>query len=80
MTLAGCDDGIGNLLVQHAQLGIGAGGGHLHIRNRNDVLRIVVHMRCRNLIIVNSPLRLNAVVGICRNLQFSNQVTFDPEF
>jgi hypothetical protein len=38
------------------------------------------HLRRGNLVIVEGPLRLDAVVGVGRNLKFSDKVTFDPEF
>ena len=78
--LAGLDDSLGDVLVQRTQFGIGTGRRHLHISHGNDVLRIVVHMRGGNLVIVDGPLGLYTVVSINGNLKFADKVALDPEF
>ena len=78
--LAGLDDGVRDGAVQHAEFGVGLRGGHLHISDRDDVLRVMEHLRRGNLVIVEGPLGLNAVVGVGRDLKFTEEVAFDPEF
>ena len=78
--LAGCHDGVSNLLVQHAQLRIGGRGGHLHIGHGDDVLRIVAHLGVGDFVVVDGPLGLYAVVSVDGNLKFADEVAFDPEF
>ena len=78
--LAGRHDGVADLLGHHAQFRVGGGRSHLYIGHRDDVLRIVVHMRGGNLVVVDGALGLYAVIGIGRNLEFADQVALDPEF
>ena len=78
--LAGLDDGVRDGAVQHAEFGVGLRGGHLHVSDRDDVLRIVEHLRRGNLVIVEGPLGLDAVVGVGRYLELAEEVAFDPEF
>ena len=78
--LAGLDNGVRDGAVQHAEFGVGLRGGHLHVGDRDDVLRIVEHLRRGNLVIVEGPLGLDAIVGVGRYLELAEEVAFDPEF
>ena len=78
--LAGFYDGIADHRVQNAKLRIGCRSGHFNVGDGVDVLRIVEHLGCGNLVIVQCPLGLYAIVGICWNLKFAEEVAFDPEF
>ncbi len=75
---AGGHDRFADFLRKDAELGVGGCGGHLHIGHRDDVLGIVAHPRGGNLIVVEGPLGLDAVVSVGGNLKFSQEVGFDP--
>ena len=78
--LTGLDDGVRDGAVEHAQFGIGLGGGHFHIGDRDDVLGIVVHPRRGDLVVVECALSLDAVVGVGGYLEFAQEIAFYPEF
>ena len=52
----------------------------LHISDGDDVVGIVTHASVRDAVVVDTALCLDAIVGIFRNLQFTEQVRFDSEF
>ena len=78
--LAGCDDGVGDLAVQDTQAGVCLGGGHLDVCHCDDIFRVVAHPCVGNPVIVQSPLGLDAVVGVSGDLEFTQEVAFDAVF
>ena len=78
--LAGCNNCIGNGLVQYAKFCICAGCGHFNVCHCDYVLRIIAHAGVGNLVIIKCTLGLYAVVGIEGNLKFAKEVALDPEF
>ena len=71
-----CDGGI-DLVVDHTEFMVRLHCRQLDICHGNDVLREIGHLEVRDLVIVNTTLRLHAVVCFCRHLQFTEQIGFN---
>ena len=79
--LAAClHDSVSNLRIHRAQLLVRLCSSQFDAGQCNDVVRVVAHLSVGNLVIVDSPLCLNTVVGINRNLKFAKKVRFNSEF
>ena len=49
----------------------------LDVRHRNDVLGEIRHLQVADFVVVNTALRLNAVIRLCGYLQFAQEVRFN---
>ena len=79
--LAAClHDRVGDLRIHSSEFLVRLCRGKLDAGHGDDVLRVVAHPGVGNLIIIESPLCLNTVVGLSRNLKFPKKIGFNPEF
>ena len=74
------DDGIGDFRVKGTEFLVGLGGSQLDASHRYDIFRIIAHPGGGNLVIVEGPLGLHTIIRIGWNLEFAEQVGFNPEF
>ena len=72
--------GIGYLRIESPQLLVGLSCSKLDACHSDDIFRIVAHPGVGNLVVVESPLGLDSVISIGRNLEFSKQIRFNPVF
>ena len=63
-----------NLVVDGAQGVVGLHGGELDVGDGDDIVGIVAHLLARNMIVVDSALRLHAVVSLSGYLKFTQEV------
>ena len=76
--LAGLDDGAHPFGVEHAEFGIGAGCGLLHMPEGADEVGHGRDRRARNGEILDRPGGVHAPVGRLRNLFFAKEIALDP--
>ena len=72
--LASLANGICDRGIKSTEFGVRRGGRPLDVCHRNDVFRIITHVSIGNLVVVNGPLCLNAIVSIGGHFKFANQV------
>ena len=73
-------DSISDLSIHGSEFLVGLCSGKLDASHCDDILRIIAHSGVGNLIVIDSPLCLNTIIGIYRNLKFTKKVRFNSEF
>ena len=75
--VAGADDRVGDLAIEHAEVPIRHGGGLLHVAEGLDEVRLPGHGHAGDVEILLAPEGLHAVVGVVGNLLLAQEVLLD---
>src|SRR4029077_8897151 len=78
-TVARADDRIGDLAVEHPEIPVRHRRGLFDIAKRFDEIRFPRYRHPGNVKIFLAAKRLNAVVGVRRNLAVTEEIVFYPE-
>ena len=78
--VARADDRVGDLSVEHAEIAVRHRGGLLDVAERLDEIGLARHRHAGDVEVLLAPERLDAVIGVRRNLAVAEKIVFHSKF